>query len=102
MNWKKTGWRKCDDITIRGVVEGSPRYFRCFRCYRVVTHGQTALGGCACGFRKLLSCLELTTTEIILLKLGWFPLAEYEHEFIRPLFPWLARKIRPRLFWALK
>lgn len=99
--WRHAGWRSCADVFLPGVVQDVPRYLRCMRCFRLVTHGQYQLGGCSCGFRKLNPCLELTLAELVLLKLGWFPLMGWEREAIRPLFAWLSTRIRPRVLrWA--
>ena len=94
--WRQRDWRSCKDFT-SGEYAGTPRWLRCMRCYRLVTHGQIQFGGCACGFRKLNPCLELTTPEMLLLKLGWFPMVEFEREAVRPFLPFLATSLRPRL-----
>lgn len=96
--WKHAGWRNCQDVKIAGSIENAPRYLRCMRCYRLCTHGQLAYGGCGCGNRKLNPCLELTLVEMGLMKLGWFPLTEWERHAIRPIFPWLGVTVRPRVF----
>lgn len=100
-SWRTTGWRSCEDVMLPGVIEGAPRYLRCLRCYRLVTHGQIQTGGCICGYRKLNPCLRLTWAEILLLKLGWFPLVPWEREAISPLFASAASRMRARvLAWA--
>ena len=86
ITWRTSGWRRCGDVFIRGAVENAPRYLRCMRCYRLVTHGQVSTGGCVCGFRKLNPARELTWPEILLLKLGWFRLTPWEAKDIRPFF----------------
>lgn len=97
-SWKQQGWRSCQDLHIKEVASGSPRYLRCMRCYRLVTHGQISKGGCSCGFRKLNPCLELTLVEMALLKFGWFPLRAFERDCIKPLCPRLGLKLRTLLF----
>jgi len=95
--WKNKGWRSCNDL-IRPGLEGVPRYFRCSRDYRLVTHGQVRqFGSCTCGFRKLNPSLGLTWTEIILLKLGWFPLQGWEKDDIRPITSRLGNRFRSYL-----
>lgn len=96
--WRHARWRNCKDVMITGVIENVPRYLRCMRCYRLVTHGQIACGGCACGNRKLNPCLELTIPEMVLLKLGWFPLTLWEHDAIQPICAWLGVTVRPKVF----
>ena len=95
--WRYEGWRSCADLNIPGEIEGAPAYLRCMRCYRLVTHGDVKLGGCVCGFRKLNPCLALTWPEILLLKLGWFPLVARERKAIRPWAHGPCFHIRNRL-----
>jgi len=110
--WKHKSWRSCKDITVadgriiekkelkKGTVvtlSESPHYFRCRRCWRLVTWGMISNGGCACGYRELNSATELTLAEIILLKLGWYMLRNFEIEDIRPFFPNLAVRLRHSL-----
>jgi hypothetical protein len=92
--WRYEGWRSCKDVFIKDVIENVPRYLRCMRCYRLVTHGETKLGGCVCGYRKLNPANSLTWAEIALLKLGWFPLTHYEVDAVRPLAMNLCFRIR--------
>jgi hypothetical protein len=83
--WRWSGWRSCKDVQIPGVMENTPRYLRCMRCFRLVTHGETRLGGCVCGYRKMNPANSLSWGEILLLKLGWFPLDAWERSEIHPL-----------------
>ncbi len=85
--WIYTGWRQCGDVYIKGVIERAPRYLRCLKagCNRLVTHGQVSMGGCACGNRKLAPALSLSYIEAILLKIGWFPLADWERAEVKPI-----------------
>lgn len=96
--WRNHAWRNCADITAAGLFENTPRYLRCMRCYRLVTHGEVSMGGCICGNRRLNSATELTWVEIVLLKVGWFPLTIWETNAIRPLIPRLAYSLRLALF----
>ena len=57
-----------------------------------------ANGGCICGYRQLGEVLELTWSEIVLLKLGWFLLKDWEISDIRPLFPVWGVKLRHAYF----
>jgi hypothetical protein len=92
--WKYEGWRACKDLD--RAMGGIPRYLRCMRCYRLVTHGDVSLGGCICGNRKLNPANGLTWVEIALLKMGWFRLKDWEIEAIHPLLPFLVR-VRERI-----
>ena len=92
--WKNKGWRSCADLTEPGH-EGVPRYLRCSRDYRLITLGQVhQVGSCTCGFRKMNPALGLTWGEIILLKLGWFQLDDWERDEIRPIAPWVGDRLR--------
>ena len=94
--WRHVGWRSTRDLT-EDSAKGVPRWLRCIRCNRLVTHGQIATGGCICGERKLTSARILTWWEITLLKLGWFPLNEREIQGVHPLIVLLGWHVRPRL-----
>jgi hypothetical protein len=88
--WLYRGWRRCGDD-----LQGTPRYFRCQRCYTLVTRGQVAQGGgCTCGNRRLCAALALTWTEAVLLKLGYYRLSRAEQRVIRPLSPGLGAWLR--------
>jgi len=89
--WLYEGWRKCEDL------HDVPRYLRCQRCLRLVTHGQIDHGGCICGNRRICPALALTWPEAVLLKLGWFPLTPHEHGRIKPVFARLGARFRLRL-----
>ena len=84
--WKTQGWRSCADLnTIE--INGVPRWFRCQRCNVLVTHGQVDKGGCAaCGNRRLHGARMLTWPEILLLKLGYFPMNARERTEVQPVF----------------
>lgn len=96
--WRYEGWRSCRDLEEENL-EQIPRWFRCMesRCNRLVTHGQVSLGGCICGNRRLTQARLLTWMEILLVKLGWFPLDSRERKSVAPLMPKLAYSVRPRL-----
>jgi hypothetical protein len=89
--WLYRSWRKCGD------VNDVPRYLRCQRCLRLVTHGQIETGGCLCGNRRICPALALTWGEAVLLKLGWFPLSPVERASIKPVFAGMGVGIRTRL-----
>lgn len=84
--WRHTGWRNCDDIN-NETISGCPRYLRCYTatCNKLVTHGQVASGGCECGQRKMYAAMSLSLPEILLLKVGWFELADWEKDEIKPI-----------------
>jgi len=84
-SWMTTGWRDCSDIKT-GDRANTPRYFRCYKpgCNRLVTHAQVQMGGCYCGNRKISASIGLTHMEILLMKIGWFPLDDDEKALVRP------------------
>ncbi len=98
MGWLHKGWRSCQDVTVKNGPQGAPRYLRCRTCWRLVTHGMVHNGGCICGYREMGETISLTWAEMILLKLGWFMLRDWEENDIRPFFPKMGVRLRHVLF----